>query len=221
MTLIRKDWRVLRPAVIGCVVVSIGVYAIGIVPILSRTSGMTSVERTQRFLFVALLAAAVTGVFAAALGASSFAVERRDGAAEFLAMLPVSHWRILASKAVVALTFVLLALGAHVVAVVLGLRHVGWRDAVNYEYALAGIGSGSLMLFSVGWLFRVFMNGAAVPFGISLAITVASAEVLAQVIDGMALHGFTFVLVWLVWSATVALATGVFGWLLYARRVEP
>lgn len=219
--LVKKDWRVFRPAVIGCVVVTACVYAIGILPILSRTAGTTPAERTRQFLYVALLAATVSGVFAAALGASSFAAERHDGAAEFLSMLPVSRWRILASKAVVALTFVLLTLGVHVAAVTLALRHLGWRDAVNYGYALAGIGSGTLMLFSIGWLFSVFLNGAAIPFGISLAVTVASAEILSQVIDHMGVHGFTFVRAWLVWSGTVAVVCGVVGSLLYARRVAP
>lgn len=219
--LIKKDWRVFRPAVLGCVIVTAGVYAIGIRPILWRTAGTTPAERTGQFLYVALLAAAVTGIFAAALGASSFAVERRDGAAEFLSMLPVSRFRILASKAIVALTFMLMAFGVHVAAVMLALRHLGWRDAVNYEYALAGIGSGTLMLFSVGWLFSVFMSGAAIPFGISLAVTVASAAILSQVIDGMGLHGFTIVRAWLVWSGTVAVTCGIVGSLLYARRVVP
>lgn len=219
--LVKKDWRVFRPAAIGCVVVTACVYAIGILPILSRSAGTTPAERTRQFLDVALLASTVTGVFAAALGASSFAVERRDGAAEFLSMLPVSRWRILASKAVVALTFVFLTFGGNVAAVMLALRHLGWRDAVNYGYALAGIGSGTLMLFSVGWLFSVFLNGAAIPFGISLAATVASAEILSQVLDRMGLHGFTFVRAWLVWSGTVAVVSGTIGSLLYTRRVVP
>lgn len=218
--LIRKDWRVYRPAIVGAVVVTIGVYAIGVSPIVCH-SGVAAAERVTRFLYVALLAAATTGVFAAALGASSFAVERRDGAAEFLAMLPVSRTRILLSKALVALTFVSLAFGAHVIIVLFALRYLGWQNAAEYFYALAGIGTGTLMLFSVAWLFSAFLSGAAIPFGISVAVTVASAAILSQVMTAAGQEGYAFIHVWLVLSSALALACGIGGSSLYARRVSP
>lgn len=218
--LLRKDWRVYRPAITGAVVVTMGVYAIGVPPIVYQ-SGVTAAERVRQFLYVALLASATTGIFAAALGASSFAVERRDGAAEFLAMLPVSRGRILLSKALVALTFVLLAFGTHIIFVSLALRYLGWRNATESFYALAGIGTGTLMLFSIAWFFSAVLSGAAIPFGISVAVTVASAAILSQVIDAMGQEGYAFVHVWLVLSGVLAMACGVAGSILYSRRVSP
>jgi ABC-2 type transport system ATP-binding protein len=74
--LLRKDWRLYRPTVIGCLVVLAGVYLIGVLPLLREDPKAGPYDKPRQVVNVALLAAGVTAVFAAVFGASAFAAER-------------------------------------------------------------------------------------------------------------------------------------------------
>ena len=111
--LLRKDWRLYRPAVIGCLVVVAGVYLVGVLPLLRDDPKAGPYDAPRQIVNVALLATGVTAAFAAVFGASAFAVERRDRTAEFLVMLPISRTRILASKAALSAVFLLTLCAIH------------------------------------------------------------------------------------------------------------
>jgi ABC-type transport system involved in multi-copper enzyme maturation permease subunit len=221
--LLRKDWRLYRPAVIGSLVVLAGVYLIGILPLLQEDPKAGPYARPRQVVNVVLLATGVTAIFAAVFGASAFAVERRDRTAEFFAMLPVSRARILASKAAVAAAFLLALWAAHLTVALLAFHSLGEgaRHTTEFAYAFAGIATAALMMFSLAWFFSAFLTGAAIPFALGFGGTIASAEVIRQLIENIGLHGYAFVRTWIVWSCVVAVASFVAGAVHYARRVAP
>jgi hypothetical protein len=97
----------------------------------------------------------------------------------------------------------------------------GEKHMTEFSYAFAGIAGATAMMFSVAWFFSVFLTGAAIPFGLAVGATVASAVVIRQLTDIFGLHGYTFVRAWIVWSCGVAAISFVIGAISYARRVEP
>jgi ABC-type transport system involved in multi-copper enzyme maturation permease subunit len=133
--LLRKDWRLYRPTVVGCLVVLAGVYLIGVLPLLREDPKAGPYDKPRQVVNVALFATGVTAVFAAVFGASAFAVERRDRTAEFLVMLPVSRTRILASKATVAAAFLLALWAGHLTVALLALNHLGTAARHTTDYA--------------------------------------------------------------------------------------
>lgn len=221
--LLRKDWRLYRPTVIGCLVVLASVYLIGVLPLLREDPKAGPYDKPLQIVNVAMLATGVTAVFAAVFGAAAFAVERRDRTAEFLVMLPISRTRILASKAAVAAAFLLALWAVHLTVALLAWNHLGAgaRHTTECAYAFAGIAGAGMMMFSTAWFLSAFLTGAAIPFGLAFAGTVASAEVLRQLIENIGLRDYAFVRAWIVWSCVVAVASFVTGAVLYARRVAP
>ena len=132
--LLRKDWRLYRPTVIGCLVVLAGVYLVGILPLLRDDPRAGPYDAPRQVVNVALLATAVTAAFAAVFGASAFAVERRDRTAEFLVMLPIGRARILASKAAVSAAFLLTLWAVHLTVALLALHRLGTVARHTTEY---------------------------------------------------------------------------------------
>ena len=221
--LLRKDWRLYRPAVIGCLVVLAGVYLIGMLPLLWDDPKAGPYEAPRQIRNVALVASGVTAAFAAVFGASAFAVERRDRTAEFLVMLPISRTRILASKAAVSAAFLLTLWAVHMTVAVLALNHLGSsaKHTTDFAYAFAALAGAAMMMFSVAWLLSAFLSGAAVPFGLAFGGTIASAELIRQMIANIGLHGYALVRVWILWSCVVAVTSFLTGAVHYARRVAP
>jgi ABC-type Na+ efflux pump permease subunit len=221
--LLRKDWRLYRPTVIGCLVVLAGVYLVGILPILRDDPRAGPYDGPRQIIHVALLAAGVTAAFAAVFGASAFAVERRDRTADFLVMLPIRRTRILASKAAISAAFLLTLWAVHLTVAILALNHLGTaaRHSTEYAYAFAGIAGAMLMMFSVAWFLSAFLTGAAIPFGLAFGGTIASAELIRQLIENLGLHGYAFVRAWILWSIVVAFTSFITGAVHYARRVAP
>jgi ABC-type transport system involved in multi-copper enzyme maturation permease subunit len=175
--LLRKDWRLYRPTVLGCLVVLAGVYLIGVLPLVQEDPKAGPYSKPRQVVNVALLATGVTAVFAGVFGASAFAVERRDRTAEFLVMLPISRTRILASKAAVAAVFLLAVWAVHL-SVALAAVHTlgaGAKHTTEYAYAFAALAGATVMMFSLAWLSSAFLSGPAIPFGLALGGTVADA----------------------------------------------
>ena len=221
--LLRKDWRLYRPTVIGCVLVVAGVYLIGLLPLVRQDPKAGYHNTPRQIVNVALFATGATAAFAAVFGASAFAVERRDRTAEFLVMLPISRTRILASKAALSAAFLLTLWAVHLTVALLALNQLdqGARHSTEYAYAFAGLAGATLMMFSVAWSLSAVLSGAAVPFGIGFGGTIATAELARQLIAHLGLHGYAFVRAWIVWSCVAAVASFVAGAVHYARRVAP
>jgi hypothetical protein len=207
--LLRKDWRLYRPTIIGCLVVLAGACLIGVLPLIPEDPRAGPCSKPRQVVNVALLATGVTARFAAVFGASVFAVERRDRTAEFLLMLPIRRTHILASKAAVAGLFLLALWVCHLSAALLAFHVMGEgaRHTTEYVYAFAGSAGATLMMFSVAWFLSAFLSGSALPFGLALGGAVASAEVLRQLIEKLRLHGYVFVRAWIVWSVVVAVTS--------------
>lgn len=221
--LLRKDWRLFRPTIVGCLVVLAGVYLIGVLPLARDNPRAGPYDTPRQIRNVALVATAVTAAFAAVFGASAFAVERRDRTAEFLAMLPVSRIRIMASKVAISVAFLLTVWAVHLTVAVLAMNQLGTsaKHATDYAYAFAAIAGATLMMFSIAWLLSAFLTGPAVPFGVAFGSTIASAELIRQLIENIGLHDYAFVRIWIAWSCVVAVTCFVVGAVHYARRVAP
>jgi ABC-type transport system involved in multi-copper enzyme maturation permease subunit len=100
--LMRKDFRIYRPAFIAAAVamwVPLLIVAGG--PLIRNANmpyGLKLFLSEDYEVFVWVLVVVVAAIF----GGMSFAVERRDRSAEFLAMLPASRWDVACSKLVLS-----------------------------------------------------------------------------------------------------------------------
>src|SRR5882757_114466 len=106
-TLVRKDWRVFRAPTIASLLLFVGPYASALIYWAATRDSVSDFNR-MRELGELLLAAAFAGIWLAAamsavFGGMAFALERRERTSDFVAMLPVTRWQILTSKALLSL----------------------------------------------------------------------------------------------------------------------
>src|SRR5262245_46278959 len=102
IALLNKDWRLYRAPIIALLAVSAMPYAVlwGSNAFQMHESGADFSNSINYEAAMASILAIVA--VASAFGGCSFALERRDRSADFLAMLPVSRWQIMASKVLVS-----------------------------------------------------------------------------------------------------------------------
>lgn len=128
----------------------------------------------------ALIGLSLAAVLAAAYGGIAFAAERRDGSAEFLAMLPVSRLRIAATKSAAAAACLLTPALVHGAVIAAGCWAAwpvnaasqgpgmwAWmRDDLYNGLAVV------VMLFGVAWMASAFMAKPAVAAVLALEVGV-------------------------------------------------
>ncbi len=102
--LLWKDYRVNRAIFIAALVLLVGPHAV--VAIAIWLGGLRRGDWAEGFMISSFYSLGLLQVAMALLGGNSIAGERVDRSAEFLAYLPVSRGRILASKFLVALAAV-------------------------------------------------------------------------------------------------------------------
>ena len=171
IALIKKDWGLNRVPIYG------GLLLIASPYIVAGAFAPTAHEPWRRqqicdsFMLAAVMADILTLLLAAVFGGAALAQERRERWADFLAMMPISRARIVASKLIVA-TLVLGAMwGINFAVFAIAYKHryvsPGVQDNV-YNFAVSSVGL--LMLFGVAWLFSSFLSSPAVAAIVSIAM---------------------------------------------------
>ncbi len=169
----------------------------------------------------------------ALLGSNLIAGERADGSAEFLGSLPPSRTRILAGKAIVAVTTFLVIWGGNLL-----LMSVAWseilaiadsggvdmsRAATNYGSACAGFAVTSLMLFGVAWLGSSLWSSPTFAIAPALPIPLAIMGLfhVCEVYLGWPAEEASVRWLYIGTCTTLGLLCLVGGTWHYLRRVEP
>lgn len=222
IALLRKDIRVFRPVLILlALIVAFECLFPLTLDLLAVDAGRDSAEA---FGASAAMGEILTIVLAAAVGGCAFAIERRDRSMDFLAMLPVSRWKIIGSKLIVA-GMIVVPLWAILSTIVLVLsnREKGPSEQMGdlFFFAFALPWSGVLLTFGVAWLCGLFIRSPSISvcigFACVLALTLYS-------LDWMNDRAFVAELAWK-FKATVAVAVGAVccfeGAFIFARRAEP
>jgi ABC-type transport system involved in multi-copper enzyme maturation permease subunit len=158
------------------------------------------------------------------LGANAIARERSDRSAEFLAYLPSTRARILASKAAVPLAFASLVWATGLLAIFVLMPALG-GEKVGLPPGLAGaVATASTVLFGTVWLGSSFADTPLTAVGFSMGLSL---------LLGLAMQASNYLLGWTgpgnaigpYWSAGSAVIVGiscfVAGSWLYLRRIEP
>jgi ABC-type transport system involved in multi-copper enzyme maturation permease subunit len=179
--LIRKEWRLNRVVLIGCLVTMVMPYAITVANLLLNPPRFSTYEPRhyiQAIQFAAYTCLVITVILAAAFGGLTFAGERRERTAEFLGMLPVSRGAIIVSKLVVPLACLIVLVTVHL----LVLRAcIAWADRVavllqgaeeGILFGAAGAASFGVALFGIAWGLSVFLRSPAIAAATALGIGV-------------------------------------------------
>jgi ABC-type transport system involved in multi-copper enzyme maturation permease subunit len=180
LALIRKEWRLSRAILIGCLVTMVMPYVLNVANTWinpSRGANLEPRDYVDAVKFAAFASLAITVVLAAAFGGQTFAGERRERTAEFLAMLPVSREAIIASKLVVPAACLAALIGVHVLVLVAcgkWAEHIGLRrqDAQDAVYAAIFGVSYAVAVFGIAWALSVFLRSAAIAATVTIGIGV-------------------------------------------------
>lgn len=242
LALLQKEWRLNRAVVIGCLVTTVMPYAISVGNVWINPGSYSNVEARTYLQAVQLAAWAclgITVIFAAAFGGLTFAGERRERTAEFMAMLPVSRGAIVVSKLVVPLACLAALLAIHLLVLVLcGVWAARIGISANRdgrEDLLPGVilvGGYAAAFFAIAWSLSVFLRSAAIAAAIAIGVGVGlffgMMEWGERVNRFLHEHNFarpeSEIETMVVISATVVLIAGVLivlSSLHYRRRVEP
>jgi ABC-type transport system involved in multi-copper enzyme maturation permease subunit len=173
----------------------------------------------------------MTGLVASAFGGAAFAQERRERSADFLAMLPVTRGKIVASKVIVSLGWPALVWLANLLVMWIAssiapgaeMSRVSLQDGL--WRAVGASATTGLMMFGVAWMFSSFLKSPTIAAVISMGMTVSLLMVLALISQRSGRNGREDEQ-WLDWL--VMLSTFCFGILglalgsvYYLARIEP
>lgn len=170
-TLIRKDWRLIRPILIAGGILYAAPLVIACVysRFFSLEPPKTVVQWLELIVGVLMLSFLASMLTAPALSGVMFARERRERTAEFVATLPVSRASIVHSKAIVAVVAFLIP-GAVTLAAMgviaaflrattdIAPGHPAMPDVSGLVLALGVLSSGAFMAFGIAWLFSTILR---------------------------------------------------------------
>jgi ABC-type transport system involved in multi-copper enzyme maturation permease subunit len=181
LALIRKEWRLSRAILIGCLVTLLMPYVFSVANLWispPRGANVEPRDYVDAIKFAAFASLVITVIFAAAFGGQAFAGERRERTAEFLAMLPVSRGAIIASKLVVPAVSLMTLIVLHVLVLLacdewalgIGLRRPDGEDVLySSMFAVAYV----VAFFSISWALSTFLQSAALAAVITIGIGIS------------------------------------------------
>lgn len=237
--LLRKDWRVNRPAVLGAVVLAACPYAYMFLvrALFPPDPTIAAWQVIQGWQGAAVAGLGLTLVMGAVFGGLAFAAERRDRPAEFLAMLPVSRRRIALSKLLVVFACTAVPAGIHVAVAVALIRRESEFRRISLEYmtesfieSLVVWACVFILLFGLAWMLSLNLKSPAIA-----ATVAAGVGVMLLFVTSTWAHEAVREGAWLGWRipsditehavAGMSLGVGAIVFLLstvhYLRRVEP
>jgi len=224
-SLIWKDYRLARPLLLVGAVLIGSAYLLGaIMEIWSSWPALPTAKAWGGMLVsygtISLyLAACVTGL----LGGHAIACERADRTAHFLAYLPPTKTRILASKLAVAaiataVVWAWLLLSVMVLAPRLNGAPIDYKSAL---FDAAGGAQLCALTFGTGWLGSAIFESTTIPIIMGLSSPIALGLVLVATLDLLGVPRFEMGK----WSGLVGACVGAVAFALgtwrYYRRVGP
>jgi ABC-type transport system involved in multi-copper enzyme maturation permease subunit len=224
MTLLRKDWRLNRVPLIGLAVLTIIGYSIVCLAYLWDVYDRTD-HGTFRPAFLvdylppgAMMGMASAVLVAAAFGGVAFAQERREGWADFLAVMPATRARIIASKLIVGLTcllaFCVLNVAMGSVCELFGPETHPQEIEDTLLTTLTAV-----TVFGFAWLLSTFMKSDTLAACAALIIVALSAALVSLACYHLDVAATETVLV--AGAIVCTLATIIGGSAYYCRRVAP
>jgi ABC-type transport system involved in multi-copper enzyme maturation permease subunit len=227
--LVWKDFRLSRLVFIVAVVLFALPYAIPATVNWYQTGSFIPVVEgdTRKGLIVSSLWSLILLQLAVAfMGGSAFAGERMDRSAEFLACLPVSRGRIVASKLLVVLGLVAMIWIPNLVILSIAASSVQLTDT-RFLVTCGLIATTGLTFFCVAWLFSAILQSPAFSVCFGLLPPIIAGMAFAITMD-VKFHGDAppQVLLWyhnLYHAICLSLSAVSFagGTFYYLRRVEP
>lgn len=213
--LMQKDWRLNRAPVIGAVVTLWGPYLLAMIGYrMQRDFPLSLAEYLKTG---AQIATAILALFAAAVGATAFAAERREGWADFLRIVPASWWKIVLSKLVVSSVILLTLLTINAVIFRHAAKNLRDGSFEPEDFLFWNLAVLSLLAFGIGWLLSVFLNSAAVAAVISIGV---SAMMFLFIMRTSETRSTGYALAMQV-SCVTGLLSIVLGTVCFAKRVSP
>ncbi len=224
LTLMKKDWRVFRSAVIATVTLGaipyLVIFAASFVPDHYHTAW-------QKQFLDALSGAAVCsimiiGVLAGAFASSAFAAERNDRSADFLLLLPPRRWEILLSKLAVTLPWIILWFVVH--AICICAVHAMQDHPNDYHDAFEATEDfmcGVAMLFGMAWMLSTFLKNPVLSFFIPIAAVGALGAFVGITVNLLEWNDATGTTFWGTLSLPIGIACFIGGCIHYLRRVQP
>jgi ABC-type transport system involved in multi-copper enzyme maturation permease subunit len=229
-TLLWREYGFNRQLLIAGAAILLFPYVITLIVFLWPTKSIiTPHEVTEGFAVAAICSYAASQLTVALLGGYAIAGERADRSAEFLAYLPVSRARRLASKLILA-AVVTAFIWAINLAVLWGLMHwLPWRISVPDDFftpkytALTG-----LVMFGVSWLMSstqaspsiAVIGGIATPALVMIGLMIAIETFETQ--NKVDLNEDAIMATW---YTGISLALGILGFAVgtwyFLKRVEP
>jgi ABC-type transport system involved in multi-copper enzyme maturation permease subunit len=181
LALLRKEWRLNRAVLIGCLVTAVMPYVVTVANLWinpPRYSTYDPRHLIQAIQFAAYACLVITVILAAAFGGLTFAGERRERTAEFLGMLPVSREAIIASKLIVPLACLVVLVTVHLLVLV---ACIAWADRIAVRlqgadegvlFAAASAVSFGVAMFGIAWALSVFLRSPAIAAAVALGVGV-------------------------------------------------
>lgn len=187
-TLIKKDLRLMRTAVVVAVLATVLIHAITYVgmvwdshnnqrPLLARDVG-------SAFILICVFNLWCSAVFSAVLGGLAFAAERQDHSADWISMLPIHRAKMVQMKLIstgsVAVAVVTVQLGLLIAGVWLSPNY-NWTarpDLGVYSQPVDGPATVAVLLavatYGIAWLMSSICTGTTLPVVISTVTVIVT-----------------------------------------------
>jgi ABC-type transport system involved in multi-copper enzyme maturation permease subunit len=221
LALLKKDWRLNAVPIYGGTLLVAVPYIVVVLALIFQTPRYRERYWADDLQIAAVMGTMLTVAVTAVFGGVAFAQERRERSADFLALIPVSRLKIVASKTVIGLLVpAILWAGNFYAAHVSGVRNIWSRDDTHYSYTLAA----NIMVFAFGiaWFCSSFLRSP------SVAACIAIGSVLVLVVVGAlpdrwvaGLANSSEILFVISSPALMGLCFFVAGMRTYLGRVEP
>ena len=224
IALLKKDWRVYRMATIGSLLIVLTIYVIAGLTLLGNDRPIRSTDVVETFFGAGTIGLFVSAILTGMYGSGAFTLERRDRSADFLAMMPTTRGRIIASKAFVAI-------GCSLVIWLINLCElwlvIPWEltksvgNPHEFLMAVTIVAGSSVMFFGIAWLLSTFLNSAAISFGIAITIVLGSLTLIETWRHRHVFNDATAEHIDCVLTFSVGIVCFIAGVIYYLRRVEP
>ena len=229
-SLLWKDYRQNRGALLAAVLVAAGPYLVAVVIIIAqRVVGAKEAEEWLQAITAACYASIwISVMIAAFMGAAPIAGERADRSAEFVAGLPIDRANAVFSKAIVTGLPCLALWAANTLALTLLMKscdngrppNLNENDlvaAITWSFLLA------LLLFGMAWLFSSLMRSPAMAAAAAIGTVTGLATAVSMLSswDGYQRVDDSMVILLIALCIGLGLMSFLTGVLVCLRRLEP